>query len=241
MTTPGIPLARQVGRVPSSTVPLGRDEETRFERIMDQAVMIDVHQHPFVLPDNMDLFIDFLRTTSRYHYGYQAVQAGGWATVTTASAFSGFKSTTDMSFMEYEDIAAEVGGMLADVAQQDNVVRVTNTDEILSARQQGKIGFLPTLEHLAIGNRIERVDALYGMGVRLAGITYNRRNFIGDGQTERNPGRIERLRRRGGASDERPGHGSGPLPRLHSHGHGRHRSLPRAHRVQPQRFLHPAA
>ena len=188
MTTPGIPLAREVGRVPSSTVPLGRDEETRFERIMDQAVMIDVHQHPFVLPDDMDLFIEFLRTNDRYHYGYQAVQAGGWSTVTTASAFSGFKSTTDMSFMEYEDIAAEVGGMLADVAQQDNVVRVTNADEILSARQQGRIGFLPTLEHLAIGNRIERVDALYGMGVRLAGITYNRRNFIGDGQTERNPG-----------------------------------------------------
>ena len=47
---------------------------------------------------------------------------------------------------------------------------------------------MPTLEHLAIGNRIERVDALFGMGVRLAGITYNRKNFIGDGLNERNAG-----------------------------------------------------
>ena len=186
MVTQIFEMVREVGRVPSSEVPLSA-EQTRFERIMDQAVMIDVHQHPFLLPEDMDRFIEFLRT-SRYQYGYQAVEAGGWSAVTTASAFSGFKSTTDMSFMEYEDIAAEVGGMLADVATQDNIVRVGNADEILAARQQGKIGFLPTLEHLAIGNRIERVDALFGMGVRLAGITYNRRNFIGDGQTERNPG-----------------------------------------------------
>ncbi len=187
MTTHIFEMVREVGRVPSSEVPLSAAEQTRFERIMEQAVMIDVHQHPFLLPEDMDRFIEFLRT-SRYQYGYQAVEAGGWSAVTTASAFSGFKSTTDMSFMEYEDIAAEVGGMLADVATQDNIVRVGNADEIMSARQQGKIGFLPTLEHLAIGNRIERVDALFGMGVRLAGITYNRRNFIGDGQTERNPG-----------------------------------------------------
>ncbi|MFQ6029735.1 MAG: dipeptidase, partial [Dehalococcoidia bacterium] len=51
-----------------------------------------------------------------------------------------------------------------------------------------KIGFLPTLEHLAIGNRLERLDVLYGSGVRLAGLTYNRKNYIGDGQNERNDG-----------------------------------------------------
>ena len=109
MVTQIFEMVREVGRVPSSEVPLNAAEQTRFERIMDRAVMIDVHQHPFLLPEDMDRFIEFLRT-SRYQYGYQAVEAGGWSAVTTASAFSGFKSTTDMSFMEYEDIAAEVGG-----------------------------------------------------------------------------------------------------------------------------------
>ena len=210
---------------------------------MDQAVMIDVHQHPFVLPDDMDRFIEFLRANDRYHYGYQAVQAGGWSTVTTAQRLpAGSKAPPICPSMEYEDIAAEVGGMLADVAQQDNVVRVTNADEILSARQQGRIGFLPTLEHLAIGNRIERVDALYGMGVRPwpASPTTAATSF-GDGQTERNPRRFERLRRPGRPPHERPGHGRGPLPRLNPHRHGRHRNLPRAHRLQPQRLLHPAS
>ena len=56
--------------------------------------------------------------------------------MTTANVFSGLKSTPDMSFVEYEDLAAEVGGMLADVAVRDDVVRVGNADEILAAKQQ---------------------------------------------------------------------------------------------------------
>ena len=47
---------------------------------------------------------------------------------------------------------------------------------------------MPTLEHLPIGNRIERLEQLHSMGVRLSGITYNRRNYSGDGLYERNPG-----------------------------------------------------
>ena len=188
MTTHNFPMAAQVDRVPSSVVPLSSDEETRFERIMDQAVMIDVHQHPFVLPESMDGFMEFLRAANRFEWGYQAAIVGGWSAVTTSNFFTALYKVSDMSFVEYDDIAAEVGGMLADVASQDDVVRVGNADEILSARQQGKVGFMPTLEHLPIGNHIERVNALFGMGVRLAGITYNRRNYIGDGQQERNPG-----------------------------------------------------
>ena len=187
MAENGIPLALELNRVPSSIVPLSAPEESRFQGIMEDAVMVDVHQHPFVMPESMHQFIDYLRT-NRYRWGYQAVAAGGWTTVTTANVFSGLKSTPDMSFVEYEDLVAEVGGMLADVASQTNVVRIGNANDITAAKQQAKVGFMPTLEHLAIGNRIERVDSLFGMGVRLAGITYNRKNFIGDGMNERNPG-----------------------------------------------------
>ena len=187
MTTVDFPLVRELDRVPSSIVPLSAAEESRFQNIMEEAVMVDVHQHPFILPEAMDRFIDYLRA-NRYRWGYQAVKAGGWTAVTTANVFSGLKNTTDMSFVEYEDITAEVGTMLADVAGQDGVTRLSNADDIVAAKQQGNVGFLPTLEQLAIGNRMDRVDALHSMGIRLAGITYNRRNYIGDGLYERNPG-----------------------------------------------------
>ena len=189
MAMTDIPLAKELDRVPSSIVPLTAAEESRFQGIMEEAVMVDMHQHPFVLPESMDQFVEYLRT-NRYKWGYQAVRHGGWTAVTTANIFGGLQSTSDMSFIEYDDLIAEVGTMLADVAGQDNVVRVGNADEIAAAKQQGNIGFLPTLEHLAIGNRIDRLDALYSMGVRLAGITYNRKNYIGDGIYERNAGSL---------------------------------------------------
>ena len=180
-------MSPEIGRVPSSTVPLNAPEEARFQGLAESSVMIDVHQHPFVLPEAMDRFIDFLRT-NRYRWGFEAVKHGGWSTVTTSNVFGALQNTTDMSFVEYEDVAAEVGMMLADVAARPDIVQVSNADEILAAKQAQKIGFMPTLEHLPIGNRIERVDQLHSMGVRLSGITYNRKNYIGDGMYERNPG-----------------------------------------------------
>ena len=180
-------MSKEIGRVPSSTVPLNSEEESRFQSLAEESVMIDVHQHPFVLPEAMDRFVDFLRT-NRYHWGFEAVTHGGWSTVTTSNVFGALQNATEMSFVEYEDVANEVGMMLADVSAQENVVRVGNANEIMAAKQAGIVGFMPTLEHLPIGNRLERVDQLHSMGVRLAGITYNRKNYIGDGMYERNPG-----------------------------------------------------
>ena len=181
------PMSKEIGRVPSAIVPLNTEEQVRFEGLTDEACMIDVHQHPFVLPEAMDRLIDFLRT-NRYSWGFEAVAHGGWSTVTTANVFGALQNATEMSFVEYEDVAREVGMMLADVQAQKNVVRVGNADEILAAKQAGKVGFMPTLEHLPIGSRIDRLDQLHSLGVRLAGITYNRKNYIGDGMYERNPG-----------------------------------------------------
>ena len=176
-----------MGRVQSSVVPLDAGEEVRYRTIAEDAISIDVHQHPFVLPEVMEQLIDLVRV-GRYQWGYDAARAGGWTAITTANVFGGLKSTADMSFVEYDDVAAEVGNMVADVASQDGIARVGNAADIEAAKQQGNVGFMPTLEHLPIGNRIERLEQLYSMGVRLAGITYNRRNYIGDGMNERNPG-----------------------------------------------------
>ena len=187
MAANDIPLAREVGRVPSMTVPLDAKEEARFERLVDEAIMIDLHQHPFVCPQDMDRLVELLRS-NKYKWGYQAVKHGGWTTVTTANGFRGFVNAYDMSFTRFEDLETEVGLLVADLSQTDQVVLVTNASQIEAAKQQGNVGFLPTLEHLAIGSELDRLDVFYSMGIRLAGLTYNRKNFIGDGQRERNDG-----------------------------------------------------
>jgi membrane dipeptidase len=187
MLAGGIRLAREVDRVSSSVVVLDAQQERRFQCLMEQIVMVDVHEHPMVLPEEMEQLPDYLRTDN-YRWGYQAVKHGGWTAVATANFFRGIANTPDLSLVEFEDVLQEVALMLSDLRKQTDVVKVGNADDIEAAKQQGIIGFLPTLEHLAIGKELNRLDILHGIGVRLAGLTYNRKNYIGDGQFERNDG-----------------------------------------------------
>jgi len=66
--------AEQIGRVPSMRVPLDSEQEKRYQKLAEETVMVDVHQHPFVLPEDMRQFIDYLRTNS-YSWGYEAVRS----------------------------------------------------------------------------------------------------------------------------------------------------------------------
>jgi membrane dipeptidase len=167
-------------------VSLDRDQELRFERLMERLVMIDVHQHPQVLTDNMDELLDYFRSRD-YAWGYEAVRAGGWTTVCTANVLSAIGFASEGSYIEFDDLVSEIALMLADMAQRpdDVVVKISRADDVLAAKQRDVIGFLPTVEHLAMGSDLYRIDVLYGLGVRLAGLTYTRKTFVGDGQFER--------------------------------------------------------
>ena len=180
-------LVSQVGRVPSLTVPLDGRQEIRFQRLMAESIMIDLHQHPMVLPEDFSQYWEYLRSDS-YVWGYDAVREGGFTAVGTANVFRGMLHTSEMSFIRFSDLLDEISMMISDISRHDDVLRVNNAAEIESAKQQGRVGFLPTVEHLAIGNVLNRVDVLYNAGIRLAGLTYSRKAYIGDGIFERNDG-----------------------------------------------------
>jgi membrane dipeptidase len=186
-------LAAQVGRVPSMVVPLDSDQERRFEWLMDDLLMIDMHQHVQVLPEPMSDLFEYCRERE-YVWGYEAARAGGWSTVTTASGLSTIGFTAELSFVEFAELATEIALMLADVARQgDAVVKVGRAADIEAARQRGALGFLPTVEHLAMGAHLHHIDVLYGLGVRLAGLTYAKKTYVGDGQFERSDGGLSDL------------------------------------------------
>jgi membrane dipeptidase len=184
-TAAGFKLAAQVGRVPSMVVPLDREQELRFERLMDDLLMIDLHQHVQVLTDSMGDLFDYFRS-HEYVWGYDATRAGGWTAACTANGLSTIGFRPDLSYVEFEDLATEIALMNADIAKQgDSVVKIQRADDIIAAKQRGVIGYLPTVEHLAMGAHLYHIDVLYGLGVRLAGLTYSRKTYVGDGQLER--------------------------------------------------------
>ena len=180
-----IPLVKEVGRVPSMIVALDAAQEKRFQRLLEDHPMVDMHEHVLVLPANIDELRDYVHA-GKYRWGYEAVKHGGWTAVGTSNGFRGRLLPTTGASAEFQLVVDEVGMMITDLSLHGDIaVRVSNADEILAARQQGKMAFFPTVEHLCIGNQIHRVDVLYGMGVRLAGLTYSWRTYIGDGCYER--------------------------------------------------------
>jgi membrane dipeptidase len=120
-----------------------------------------------------------------YTWGFEAVCQGGWTAVATANLLSCLGKEPDASFSHFADLVDEIGMMLADIHKQDGVLKITRTQDILDAKQRGLVGWLPTVEHLSIDPKLHQVDVLYGIGVRLAGLTYMRKSVIGDGQYER--------------------------------------------------------
>ncbi|HCP23575.1 MAG TPA: hypothetical protein DIT90_05540 [Dehalococcoidia bacterium] len=162
-------------------------QEKRFQQLVADVTMIDLHQHPMVKPEDPNRLLEYLRGDS-YAWGYEAVRHGGFTAVGTANVYRGMVNTDEMSFIRFTDLLDEIGIMLSDVGRHGEVTKISNADEIEAAKQQGKVGFLPTVEHLAIGNELQRVDVLYNAGIRLAGLTYRRKNYIGDGHLERNDG-----------------------------------------------------
>jgi membrane dipeptidase len=179
-----IKLAAEVGRVPSMTVPLDDEQERRFEQLMESLLMVDIHQHPMVLSDDVDDLVEYFNAR-HWMWGYEAVRHGGWTAVGTANGLAPLGSARELATIEFADLAEEIGLMLADMSRQTGVARVSNADEVEAARQAGKIGFMPTVEHLGIGTELHRVDVLYGLGIRLGGITYSRDNPVGGGQYDR--------------------------------------------------------
>ena len=182
-----IPLAKQVVEGRSNAVTLDAGEEQRFQGLVEDVTMIDLHQHPMVKPEDPSRYMEYLRSGD-YEWGYEAIRHGGFTAVGTANVYRGMLNAEDMSFIRFEDLLDEIGLMLSDVGRNDEVVKVSNSDEIEAAKQQGKVGILPTVEHLAIGNELQHVDVLYNAGIRLAGMTYRRKSYIGDGHLERNDG-----------------------------------------------------
>ena len=174
-------LAVQVGRVPSMVVPLNARDEIRPQDLLSDLLLIDLHQHTLVMP--ADLADAYAYATSHaFTWGYDAIRAGRWSTVGAACNMAALMRGVDSSFLAFDDLRDEIALMLAEIARHAGVVAVASAADIECAHQAGKVGVLPVAEHLAIGDQPQRIDVLYGMGVRMAGLTYARRGQIGDGQ-----------------------------------------------------------
>jgi membrane dipeptidase len=70
----------------------------------------------------------------------------------------------------------------------DQLVKVTKGSDIERIHDEGKHGLILNFQNTThFGDDLEALQFFYKLGIRIIQLTYNSRNFIGDGCTERNP------------------------------------------------------
>ena len=149
--------------------------------------MISLHEHPFCFPKHIEQTFDQVRE-GRSFTAYRALAESTWDCVFD-NLMDGCCMISSKHGWKWNDVIYDLGMRLADIAHQDFLIKCEKVDDIFRAKAEGKVAWVPVVEGAAmLENEVDRVDVLYGMGVRLMGITYSESNGCGSGLKEKSDG-----------------------------------------------------
>jgi membrane dipeptidase len=230
-----VALAKEVDRITEKTVALSPAEEERAMRLHRESIVIDFHVHLTILPENLGEY-DRLARSGRPATGFEGTRRSGLTGCLLAFAGSMVRRSSPAPW-KFEDLVWDLGVRWADMDHRpDLFLRAYTAADIVRAKQAGRTAVLAMAENTQmVDNDLDRLDVLYGLGIRSLGLTYSARTTAGDGCNERTDAGlsrfglkvIERMNRLGmliDLSPRQPGVGRGlgsPLLRLP---HLRHRA-----------------
>lgn len=91
----------------------------------------------------------------------------------------------------FENVLRFVGGWNAFIANHDqHFLRIDSAADLERVRESGRSGVLIGIQNSQHFRRVADVDLFHGLGQRVSQLTYNSRNLIGNGSTERVDGGI---------------------------------------------------
>ena len=168
-------------------VELNDEQEAMFEEILEKYPNISLHDHhsfhPSFLPEGSKEFLNAYRC-GRQFMAYEALAYSKLDCVFDNLA-DGTNLYSSMKGWKWDDILHDLGMHLCDIAHQDFLVHCKTVDDIYAAKAAGKIAWVAVVEGAApIENEIDRIDVLYGLGVRQLGVTYSEANALGCGLKE---------------------------------------------------------
>ncbi len=177
------PLAPESGRVPRYDGRFDVATVERAERLLSDHVIVSLHDHPVLFPADMALTPQYNRT-GRQHTAFAGLAESG-LTIVFDNMMDGTAYVTGTAPWQWEDVVTDLGMRQADIAHQEQVVVVRSLADIESAKREGRTGIVFGLEAATpIGNSLDRIDVLYGLGLRQIGIAYSDSNALGAGLNE---------------------------------------------------------
>ncbi len=176
-------LVEGLGPFPPYRVRLSEQQEQRAASLAASLVMVSLHEHPHVFPKDMRHCREYDRQ-ARVFTAYRQLADSHWDAV-----FDNFQDgtaiITSKNGWKWSDIIYDCGMRLCDLAHQDFVIRCEVADDIQLAHDTGRIALVPALEGAAmIENELDRIEILYGFGIRALGIAYSESNALGTGLKE---------------------------------------------------------
>jgi membrane dipeptidase len=192
---PAFELAPEFGRVPPYQAGLTAGQAERAAALLRDSLVISLHDHPVRFPARMEETPAYNRT-GRQHVAYAGLAASGM-TVVFDNMMDGTACVTGNAPWRWNDIITDLGMRQADLARQDHVMVVRTLADIDQAHRSGRVGLVFGLEAATpIENEIDRLDVLYGLGLRQIGIAYSDANTLGSGLNETSDGGLTDFGRR---------------------------------------------
>jgi membrane dipeptidase len=192
---PRFELAPEFRRVAPYAAGLTGEQEQRSQRLLADSIVISLHDHPVRFPLRMEETPEYNRT-GRQHAAYAGLAASGM-TVVFDNMMNGTACVTGNAPWRWDDVITDLGMRQADLAQQREVMVIRTVADIDQAHRSGRVGLVFGLEAATpIENEIDRLDVLYGLGVRQIGIAYSDANALGSGLAETSDGGLTAFGRR---------------------------------------------
>lgn len=168
-------------------LPLSHEEEERAEDLAERLIMISLHEHPHIFPSDLAEMEDYDKE-ARVCTAYEALADSWWDGV-----FDNFQNgtafITSKSGWKWDDVIYDMGMRLCDLAHQDFVIKCESVEDFHRAHREGKVALVAAQEGAAmIENELDRIEILYGIGLRVLGITYSESNALGTGLKEKRDG-----------------------------------------------------
>ncbi|MFB0543987.1 MAG: dipeptidase [Candidatus Bathyarchaeia archaeon] len=162
------PLEKQVERVPKYDFGLSKTQEERVEELTEKNIIISLHEH-------LNVFAAGPAPSGRRTFiAYEGL------------AYSGMDAVFDNCVCStFDQVINFLGMRQCDYAHQDFVIPALKVDDITRAFKEGKVALIQTIEQAsAIDRDVDKIDLLFGLGVRSMGIVYSESNTLGSGLNE---------------------------------------------------------
>jgi membrane dipeptidase len=175
-------FVKQIGRIGKERIyELSPAQEKLAMDIHTNELVFDMHLHGVVTPEDIDKDNDEWIASMRYPLGYEGLRHAG-----IRAFIDGFGSMAHTWKMQ--DAIREIALRWCDIEKlyPDKVIRAIRANDVQRAVKEDKLAIFMCIENSElIGNEIENIDILYGLGVRVLGLAYNKRNLLADGRVER--------------------------------------------------------